>query len=108
MPSHKRGKRIDILAIGSATQDIFITSSAFEPRRDASAPDGLDACFPLGSKLALDGLFMASGGGATNAAVSLTRFHPRRQSPVPAQHRAARATPRRNRTVRGVAGWESG
>ena len=63
-----------ILTIGSATQDIFLKSRSFEEVPDASAPDGLDACFPFGAKIGVDEIFYASGGGATNAAVTFARF----------------------------------
>lgn len=64
----------DVITIGSATQDVFIRSQAWDERKDADAPDGFDACIPMGSKLPIDELTFATGGGATNAAVTLARF----------------------------------
>ena len=62
--------RFDVITVGAATQDIFLRSSAFEVTKDASAPDGVETCFPLGSKIGVDELITASGGGATNAAAT--------------------------------------
>lgn len=64
----------DIITIGSGSQDVFLESHAFEKIRDPDAPDGFDACVPLGSKLAIDRLTVEIGGGAVNAAVTLRRF----------------------------------
>ena len=52
----------------------MIRSTKFEEIRDVTAPDGLDACLPLGSKLGLDQLQVTTGGGATNAAVTFSRL----------------------------------
>ena len=64
----------DVITLGAATQDVFVFSKQFEETPDAAAPDGLDACLPLGSKIGLDDLIFATGGGATNAAVTFSRF----------------------------------
>ncbi len=64
----------DVVTIGSATQDVFLSSQHFEEVKNIYAPDGLDACIPLGSKVELDDIHFASGGGATNAAVTFARF----------------------------------
>lgn len=66
--------RFDVITIGSATQDVFVKSHGWKERLDGSAPDGIDACIPLGSKLGIDELVFASGGGATNAAVTFAHF----------------------------------
>jgi sugar/nucleoside kinase (ribokinase family) len=66
--------RFDVITIGSATQDVFVKSAGWKERPDGSAPDGIDACIPLGSKLGIDELVFATGGGATNAAVTFSRF----------------------------------
>jgi len=66
--------RFEVITIGSATQDVFIQSRGWKERVDGSAPDGIDACIPLGSKLGIDELAFATGGGATNAAVTFSRF----------------------------------
>jgi sugar/nucleoside kinase (ribokinase family) len=41
---------------------------------DKSAPDGFDACFAMGAKIPLDDIIFETGGGATNAAVTFSRF----------------------------------
>ena len=64
----------DIVTIGAATQDVFIKSKKFEELRDPHAPDGFDACVPLGSKIDVDDLFFSTGGGATNSAVTFARL----------------------------------
>lgn len=67
-------KRSSVLCVGSATQDVFIRSHALEEHHDDQSPDGIAACFLMGSKLGIDELTFATGGGATNAAVTFTRF----------------------------------
>ncbi len=67
-------RRLRVATLGSAIQDVFHVSNAFETRKDPDAPDGMDACMPLGAKIALDDLVLATGGGATNAAVTFARF----------------------------------
>lgn len=64
----------DVLAIGAATRDIFVTSKRFETVPSDSAPDGFNACLPLGAKIPVESLVFASGGGATNAAMTFARF----------------------------------
>lgn len=64
----------DVCAIGAGTRDVFIKSTHFERTPDADAPDGFNACFPMGAKIALDEVIFETGGGATNAAVTLRRF----------------------------------
>jgi ribokinase len=75
MPKHSTKKyAFDVVTIGAATRDVFVTSKRFQTVRDAAAPDGFDACFPLGSKIDLDTIVFETGGGATNAAVTFSRF----------------------------------
>ncbi|MBI2482858.1 carbohydrate kinase family protein [Candidatus Uhrbacteria bacterium] len=64
----------DIITIGSATEDVFLRSSAWEVREDADSPTGLDQCLPLGGKIPIDELQITTGGGATNAAVTFARL----------------------------------
>jgi sugar/nucleoside kinase (ribokinase family) len=63
-----------VLCIGGATQDVFIRSRALEEHHNDLSPDGIAACFLMGSKLSIDELAFATGGGATNAAVTFARF----------------------------------
>ena len=67
-------KRFSVLCIGGATQDVFIRSKALEEHHDDQSPDGISACFLMGSKMAIDELTFATGGGATNAAITFSRF----------------------------------
>ncbi|MSR85002.1 carbohydrate kinase family protein [Candidatus Uhrbacteria bacterium] len=64
----------NIITVGAATQDVFVKSKKFEEMRDPHAPDGLDACVPLGSKIDVDDLIFSTGGGATNSAVTFARL----------------------------------
>lgn len=64
----------DVVSVGAAVQDIFLQSRAFEETRNVQAPDGFDACLPLGSKINVDHLNILTGGGATNAATTFARL----------------------------------
>lgn len=66
--------RFDVLTIGAATRDIFVKSSHFENIPSDSAPDGFNACLPLGAKIPIDDLLFETGGGGTNAAVTFARY----------------------------------
>ncbi|MBW3538119.1 carbohydrate kinase family protein [Candidatus Parcubacteria bacterium] len=61
-----------ILAIGAATQDVFLTGKALTARRDVRSHAYVEQ-FPLGAKLELDQVAFDTGGGATNAAVTFAR-----------------------------------
>lgn len=61
-----------ILAIGAATQDIFLSGKALVAKRDVRTHDYIEQ-FPLGAKIELDDAYFDSGGGATNAAVTFAR-----------------------------------
>lgn len=69
-----KSARMDIVTIGAATRDVFVRSRRFENVPSATAPDGLNACLPLGAKIPVDELVFETGGGATNAAVTFARF----------------------------------
>jgi len=66
--------KYDVITLGSATQDVFIRSKSMEEQKDPLAPDGIDVCVPLGSKLGIDELTFSTGGGATNAATTFSRL----------------------------------
>lgn len=66
--------RVKVLTVGAGTRDVFVKSQRFEQRTDVHAPDGFDACFPMGAKIPLDDVILETGGGATNAAVTFSRF----------------------------------
>lgn len=67
-------RKFAVCAVGAGTRDVFVKSSHFDREPDKNAPDGFDACFPMGAKLAMDDIIFETGGGATNAAVTLRRF----------------------------------
>lgn len=73
-PAKIKTSNYDVLTIGAATRDVFVQSSRFKNIKDPAAPDGLDACFPLGAKIDLNNVVFETGGGATNAAVTFARF----------------------------------
>jgi sugar/nucleoside kinase (ribokinase family) len=59
-----------MLAIGTATQDVFLRSAIFKPHHE----DGKDyEEFLLGAKLGVDEVVFATGGNAMNAAVTFAR-----------------------------------
>ncbi len=66
-------RTFDVLTIGAATQDVFVRSKSLEEHADDDSPDGIAACFLMGSKMPIDELTFATGGGATNAAVTFAR-----------------------------------
>lgn len=60
-----------IVTVGKATQDVFLLSSkAFEPQEHKGV---LYEQLPLGKKLDLDNVIFATGGNATNTAVTFAR-----------------------------------
>lgn len=63
----------DVIVFGSATRDVFLKSSKMRIIKDPRFATGEAECFSLGSKLELDDLVFATGGGGTNGAVSLAR-----------------------------------
>lgn len=64
----------DVVTIGAATRDVFVQSTRFQTVRDPAAPEGFDTCFPLGAKIDVEKILFETGGGATNAAVTFSRF----------------------------------
>ncbi len=64
----------DVVTFGAATQDLFLQSKRFEEIPNPDAPDGVSACVAFGAKLPVDDIIYATGGGATNAAVTFARF----------------------------------
>ncbi|MFA5129783.1 MAG: carbohydrate kinase family protein [Patescibacteria group bacterium] len=73
-PTASPSKRThDVIAVGAGTIDHYVSCSAFEKRKDALAPEGIDTCFPVGAKLKAERIEMQTGGGATNAAVTFAR-----------------------------------
>ena len=69
----------DVITIGTATRDIFLTSPFFKVVSDEAHlkkigfPTGEAQCFALGGKIEIDKPIFTTGGGATNAAVTFAR-----------------------------------
>lgn len=61
----------EVITIGSALIDIFVTSSEFHIHEVSGE---VMVCQGLGAKIDVDGFQMHSGGGATNVAVGLSRL----------------------------------
>lgn len=63
----------DVIAIGSATRDFFLKSKLFKVVKDKDFVTGEAQCFAFGTKVEIDDLFVANGGGASNCAVTFAR-----------------------------------
>lgn len=61
-----------ILAVGAATQDVFLSGKVFTPV-DTDKDGNLEENLPLGAKLEVEGVVFSTGGGAMNAAVTFAR-----------------------------------
>lgn len=59
----------DVITIGAATQDVFLTSKGFHLMRSVSLKR-ICECFPLGEKVNVERIDFETGGGATNAAAT--------------------------------------
>lgn len=70
------GNRIapKIFTVGAAVWDVFLRSPAFYVIHDERSVTGEAQCVALGTKIESDMLVSASGGGATNAAVTFARL----------------------------------
>jgi len=72
-------KNYDIITIGTATRDVFLTSPLFKVLRDKrhlkkiGFATGEAQCFALGGKIEIGEPVLATGGGATNSAVTFSR-----------------------------------
>ncbi len=64
---------LDVLTIGSATLDIFVRSNQFKLIKTKEVATGMALCEVYGAKLDVDDIQLATGGGATNTAVSFSR-----------------------------------
>ena len=67
---------VTICALGAASQDVFLSGNGiraeFDPRTNEYAEDFTED-FKLGKKITVDTVAFATGGGATNAAVTFAR-----------------------------------
>jgi len=60
----------DIITIGAATRDVYLKSPAFDLIKSDQFSTGVGECLALGSKNEASEIFLDTGGGATNAAVT--------------------------------------
>lgn len=65
--------KYNVIAIGSATRDVFLKLENTELRDHNDSATGVEQCFPLGTKLEVKEITMTTGGGGTNAAVTFGR-----------------------------------
>lgn len=63
----------DVITFGSATRDVFIKSKQFDVIKHKSFITGQGIGLNLGSKIYLDDIFFASGGGGTNASATFAK-----------------------------------
>lgn len=63
----------DVVTVGAATLDIFMRSDKFKVMSSDAVPGGVAMCEVYGGKMEVDEVTIASGGGATNIAVSMAR-----------------------------------
>ncbi|OGG42058.1 hypothetical protein A3A21_03460 [Candidatus Jorgensenbacteria bacterium RIFCSPLOWO2_01_FULL_45_25b] len=69
----------DVITIGTATRDVFLTSGEFRVLKDPEHleklgfPTAEAECFALGGKVEVESPFFTTGGGALNAAVTFSR-----------------------------------
>lgn len=63
----------DVVSIGSATRDVFISTDKFKSFDLPDFSTGKALCFPMGSKIEIKKIVFTSGGGGTNAAVTFAR-----------------------------------
>ena len=69
----------DVITIGTATRDVFLTSNLFKVLKDPTHlkklgfKTGEAECFALGSKIEVEKPTITVGGGAANAALTFSR-----------------------------------
>ena len=63
----------DIITFGSATRDLFVESKDFKTLKSKKFITGQGLCFNLGSKIQINDLFFATGGGGTNSATAFVK-----------------------------------
>ncbi|MEA3272578.1 MAG: carbohydrate kinase family protein [Patescibacteria group bacterium] len=60
----------DVITIGSATRDVYLRSPAFDLIKSDKFSTGTGSCLALGSKNEASEIFLDTGGGATNVAIT--------------------------------------
>src|SRR4030042_2894362 len=63
----------DIITFGSASQDIFISSKKFLPRKGKIFTAGKGIFLDAGAKIEAENMFFTSGGGGTNTAATFVK-----------------------------------
>src|SRR3989344_4585350 len=63
-----------VITIGSATLDVYVKSKAFKVLKSAEFFTGEGGCLAVGSKNEADEIFVDTGGGATNTAVTFANL----------------------------------
>lgn len=63
----------DVITFGSASHDIFLKSKNFLKVHGKEFSTGVGICFCLGSKIEVDNVYFASGGGGTNTAATFAK-----------------------------------
>lgn len=66
--------KYDVITIGSATIDVFVESGKFDVHKAKHVITGAEGCFPLGTKIEIDGLIQDTGGGGSNAAFTFANL----------------------------------
>src|SRR5215216_6299852 len=61
-----------VICIGGATKDVFLSGKQLAGRRDVRTKATVEQ-FPLGDKVVIDEVHYATGGDASNAAVTFAR-----------------------------------
>lgn len=64
----------DIITIGSATQDVFLTSKDYVLVPSKKFSTGMGECFAFGSKIEVKNIFLDTGGGGTNSAATFAHL----------------------------------
>lgn len=64
----------DVITIGAAVRDVFLLSKDFQIINSPKFVGGQAECVALGSKIDVDELVFATGGGATNAATTFAKL----------------------------------
>lgn len=64
----------DVITIGAGVRDVFLLSKQFQLIRSKKFTSGVGECVSLGDKIEIEEVVHATGGGATNAAVTFARL----------------------------------
>lgn len=65
---------LQVITIGTATKDVFLTSKGFKLLKSDEFSTGVGECFAFGAKIDIADICFDSGGGATNAAATFANL----------------------------------